>query len=615
MGVYLILLLLIFILLIPGFIIKVPTTVSYSNLVGVYGALVFLTVAYLYANQKSITEGFIEKTELPFHIPAKEKCMNKTQIPLTIYQTWSTHNVPPEMYKVIMKNLKANPCFDYYLYDDEDCYDFIKNNFSLEVLTAFESLVPGAYKADLWRYCMLYKKGGVYLDVRFQIIENLKSVIEKYNECYVQDADIGVVDNGANRTISAGVYQAILITPPNRPVYKRLITQIINNINNNFYGLTPLDPTGPRLFYQILKEFKEENKIQLKSSNDFKGDIQVRGGDTVIFKSYLEYHSERKEIHTEDETKHYSELWSEGIAGQGVSKVNMDSSGTYTKGIYKNNIILEIEVPKVTRAKENCKNTTDIPFTVFQTWPTRKVPHDMYEVMMENIKKNPCFTYNLYDDEQCSEFIQTNFDEDVFSAYNHLVPGSYKADLWRYCVMYVYGGVYLDAKFKIVDDLKTILETYNEFYIEDFAPDGVYQGIMCVAPKRPHLKRAIDTIVTNVKTNYYGESNLAPTGPNLMKKILKEAGLLNLVKLKFTCPDMGDTLADGSAAQCRHQLKDKSGAMLFDGYPTYRKEYETVRKKNKSDYYINKWDEGKAGEGKSTANKDTTGKFIKGIYS
>lgn len=615
MGKEVILLLVLFILLIPGFIIKVPTTVSYTHLLGVYGALVFLTFAYFYVNQNSITEGFIEKIPMPFHIPATTRCINKTSIPFTLYQTWSTNSVPPDMYKIIMNNLKTNPCFEYYFYSNKDCYDFIKNNFDKDVLIAFESLIPGAYKADLWRYCIMYKKGGVYLDVRHQIVGNLKLIVEKYKECYVKDVDIDRDIQPSEGKISGGVYQAVLISPPNRPIYKRLIDQIVSNVKNNYYGITTLDPTACRLFYQVIKEFNEEEKIKLKLKNDFNGDLEVSDGPIILFKSYLTYQNERREIHNEEETKHYGELWREGVAGAGLSTANKDAAGNFVRGIYRNNIKLNIEVPRQTSATKQCKNKSEIPLTIYQTWPTRDVPHDMYEVMMENIKKNPCFNYFLYNDEDCSDFIKNNFDDEVLNAYNKFVPGTYKADLWRYCILYAYGGVYLDAKFKIVGDLMDILETYNEFYIQDFHADGVYQGIMCVPPKRPHIKRAIDSIVANVKNNYYGESNLAPTGPNLMKKILKESNLLNLVKLKFTCPDMGDTLENGSAASCRHQLKNEYGRLLFDGYPTYRKEYEVVRKKNKGHYYIEKWDEGKAGEGRSNVNKDRNGKFIKGIYS
>ena len=61
---------------------------------------------------------------------------------------------------------EQNPEFKYYLYDDDMCKEFIKDNFDDEILYTFNKLKPGAYKADLWRYCILYIKGGIYLDIK-----------------------------------------------------------------------------------------------------------------------------------------------------------------------------------------------------------------------------------------------------------------------------------------------------------------------------------------------------------------------------------------------------------------------------------------------------------------
>ena len=125
------------------------------------------------------------------------------------------------------------------------------------------------------------------------------------------------------------------------------------------------------------------------------------------------------------------------------------------------------EIPHHTPAKQVCENKTGIPFYVFQTWESRKVPKDMYTTMIENQRKNPCFEFYLFDDVESREFIEHYFELEVLKAYDSLVPGTYKADLFRYCVLYIHGGIYLDAKFKIVEGLKKIVETYGEFFIQD----------------------------------------------------------------------------------------------------------------------------------------------------
>ena len=59
-------------------------------------------------------------------------------------------------YESCSRNVKkTNPIFEHHLFDDNDCREFIKNNFPEVVLQAYDGLIPGAYKADLWRYCIL----------------------------------------------------------------------------------------------------------------------------------------------------------------------------------------------------------------------------------------------------------------------------------------------------------------------------------------------------------------------------------------------------------------------------------------------------------------------------
>jgi mannosyltransferase OCH1-like enzyme len=55
------------------------------------------------------------------------------------------------------------------------------------------------------------------------------------------------------------------------------------------------------------------------------------------------------------------------------------------------------------------------------------------------------FNYYFYNNEMCNEFMKQNFDEQINIAYNKLPMGVMKADLWRYCIIYKYGGIYADA--------------------------------------------------------------------------------------------------------------------------------------------------------------------------
>ena len=114
------------------------------------------------------------KQEYNIYYPLKSSY--KPIIPMNIFQTWHTKKIPLLMANTFYKIRQLNPEFNYYLYDDYDCYKFIKNNFDEDILNTYNSLIPGAYKADLWRYCILYKFGGIYLDIKFEPLNNFKFI-------------------------------------------------------------------------------------------------------------------------------------------------------------------------------------------------------------------------------------------------------------------------------------------------------------------------------------------------------------------------------------------------------------------------------------------------------
>jgi mannosyltransferase OCH1-like enzyme len=53
--------------------------------------------------------------------------------------------------------------------------------------------------------------------------------------------------------------------------------------------------------------------------------------------------------------------------------------------------------------------------------------------------------HKFYTDVESASFLDTHFPKEVREAYDTLLPGAFKADLFRYCVLLIYGGVYADV--------------------------------------------------------------------------------------------------------------------------------------------------------------------------
>ena len=185
--------------------------------------------------------------------------------------------------------------------------------------------------------------------------------------------------------------------------------------------------------------------------------------------------------------------------------------------------------------KENYDNNlyqdSVIPKYFFQIWINNenKVPK-LIEENFNSIKyENQDFECKLYKKDDCLDFLQKNYEEDVINAYNKIIPGAYKADLMRYCILYKKGGIYLDAKLKPINDFKLNHVTDKEYYVKDFKfmGGGVTNGFMVCKKNNPKLLKAINEIVKNVKEKYYGKNSLSPTGPLLLKKVFSEEEINN----------------------------------------------------------------------------------------
>jgi len=166
-----------------------------------------------------------------------------------------------------------------------------------------------------------------------------------------------------------------------------------------------------------------------------------------------------------------------------------------------------------------------IPLNLFQTWETKELPPKMSKLTETVQQENPEFNYQLFDASERAEFIRTHFEPDVLDAYETLVPGAYKADLWRYCVLYIHGGIYMDIKVKPMNGFRLIDVVDKEYFVKDRYPvgyAGIWNGFMVCSPGNEICWKAIRQIVENVRNEFYGDSPLATTGPLLLKNFFTD---------------------------------------------------------------------------------------------
>ena len=226
---------------------------------------------------------------------------SKYKIPFIVHQTFYTTNLPLQIVKIIQNNKIMCPNYKFIFYDDLDCSNFIKTYFNERIYNAYMMLNDcyGAMKADFFRYCILYKVGGVYLDIKSKIIFPLKLIIKEDDSCIL---DIPRNNLEPWRRDSPTYEQWLLMFEPNHPYLNKMIEQMVTNIENKYEPQIPgyeiltskqkiLQLTGPDALTRAINTCIKNNIIKHRN-------IDYTKYFTLSFNNYTSMYISKK---------HYSE--------------------------------------------------------------------------------------------------------------------------------------------------------------------------------------------------------------------------------------------------------------------------------------------------------------------
>ena len=124
------------------------------------------------------------------------------KIPKQIIQT-SFSNEIDNIYHInsIYTFQELNPEYKYLFFDDKRCREYIKKKFDKYILNYYDKLIPGAFKADFFRYCFLYNEGGCYFDCKSILKIKLRDIIK-------EDDDL-LLCKDHHKT---GIYNAVILS-------------------------------------------------------------------------------------------------------------------------------------------------------------------------------------------------------------------------------------------------------------------------------------------------------------------------------------------------------------------------------------------------------------------
>ncbi len=183
------------------------------------------------------------------------------EIPKIIIQTGYNNKFKNILhFNSIMSFIELNPEYTYIYFSDRESRRFLRNNFSEDVNMSYDMLVPGAFKADLLRYCVLYQLGGCYFDCKQILRVPIRKFLEPNKNLVL-----------CNDVIESALLNAVIFSTQRNPIIEKSIKDCVYNVINKL-GKTALDITGPIFFYKSIKKYINHDNLILQNSrppNDF----------------------------------------------------------------------------------------------------------------------------------------------------------------------------------------------------------------------------------------------------------------------------------------------------------------------------------------------------------
>lgn len=160
-------------------------------------------------------------------------------IPKIIHQTHPTRDLPAPVVDNVRRLRLGNPEWRYQFYDDQEVRDFIRRNYDARIQKAYERINPryGATKADFFRYLLMYRIGGVYLDIKSGANRPLNQIVahHQYLLSHWDNDEGGTHPNWGKHftNFPNGEFQQWYIAAvPGHPFLRSVIEMALNNIEN-----------------------------------------------------------------------------------------------------------------------------------------------------------------------------------------------------------------------------------------------------------------------------------------------------------------------------------------------------------------------------------------------
>lgn len=155
----------------------------------------------------------------------------------SLFQFWDK-DIPDAVSELVRGVAEANATLNYLLFDDESAEEFIQAEFGSDTVKLYRSCAIPAMRADLFRYCFLERRGGVYIDADFPAVGSMEPLVTAGWKGCLYNRERGLTNS------------MMYFRDPENPLAQKILQVALYNITNRTSN-NVWQVTGPNVLQSI----------------------------------------------------------------------------------------------------------------------------------------------------------------------------------------------------------------------------------------------------------------------------------------------------------------------------------------------------------------------------
>jgi len=208
----------------------------------------------MHASLDDKVDQWLQNAEVMLNCPELFMTNQQTHVPNFVHRIWECREIPNRYATALNTWVGKTKNMSVFFWTRNTSRQFVLKLEGAEKLMLYDRLLPGAYKADFFRYLLIYKFGGLYSDIDTILHKDLSA----NDVAHLRDDAVTVArDLTPSRLLNGG----ILIAPPGHALFRCALGEVVDHSLRRKHGLEALDVTGPGVLGECARHMLGQDEL------------------------------------------------------------------------------------------------------------------------------------------------------------------------------------------------------------------------------------------------------------------------------------------------------------------------------------------------------------------